>query len=417
MQRTRGIECQRVETQGRNAYSSCYSCSFRYNPHDNGAGHIVKNDTQATFMKWIFKLKNKTSKIYEIILKQSYGKKSAHKKRKQRRCLGSLIMTVLWGIFFIVGMEPFSSRTNTITMSSYSVDAFSLNSLSYRTLDSSHSFFSGVSIRRGHFNADGSRVLALRLRSATGGVDGAGVPNGVTVAATLPSPSMNTIQPSDRYPVLQRHDNLQKEHEQYPLPLLETHGNSNNNIHHLSLDPIDERIQHLLSDDKDEENEQVPDYSEQAANEVADKSVYSRISEQAKWKANLTMQNNQEEDFIGGTKNNKQAKNGVSNLRRPVRASSSKVTASVQETGGDSMSEYVKSMASHELLSPESEVLLGRHIQLLVQWETVRMDLERELNRQVFLFPLYMCFKPSLLLYMFLIVLFYVSWKSIGHDG
>lgn len=406
MQRTRDFECLRVETQGRNAYYSCH-CSFRCNPNDNDAGHIVKNDTQATFKKCIFKLKNKTSKIYEIILKQSYGKKSAHKKRKQRRCLVSLIMTVLWGIFFIVGMEPFSSRTNTITISSYSVDAFSLNSLSYRTWDSSHSFCSCVSIRRGHFNADGSRVLALRLRSATGGGDG--VPNGVTVAATLPSPSMNTIQPRpDRYPVLQQHDNLQK-HEQYPLPLLETHGNSNNNIHHLSLDPIDERIQYLLSDDKDEENDEVPDYSEQAANEVADKSVYSRISEQAKWKANLTMQNSQEEDFIGGTKKNKQAKNAVSNLRRPVRVSSTKVTASVQETGGDSMSEYVKSMASHELLSPESEVLLGRHIQLLVQWETVRMDLERELNRQVFLFPLYMCFNTSLVLYMFLIVLFYVS--------
>lgn len=58
-----------------------------------------------------------------------------------------------------------------------------------------------------------------------------------------------------------------------------------------------------------------------------------------------------------------------------------KVMASVKETGGDSMREYIKSMGQHELLPQESELLLGRHIQLLVKWEGVRSELEKEFDR------------------------------------
>jgi hypothetical protein len=322
-------------------YSCCYKhCSSNHNVGDGQ----IKNDVGAKF----FILPNKSSKKYEIILKQSTVKTSTQKRTK--KCLIRSFMTVLWGVFFILGVETFSSRNN--GMISFSVDAFSFNFRSCRqSIDLSHSSFSFVPLHH--------------RRSI------------VNKAATSIVP-MNAIRAHDGYPVLQ-HDNLQI-HEQNPLlPLMD------DNSVPTGGPPIDERIQFLLSDDNDEENDEIPDYSEKAANEIADKTVYSRISEQAKWKANITMKNSEEHGRISESsgKRNKNAKRGISNLR-PVRPSSSKVTASVQETGGDSMSEYVKSMASHELLSPESEVLLGRHIQLLVQWEALRMDLEKEFNRQVF---------------------------------
>mmetsp|Transcript_16709 Transcript_16709/g.31656 ORF Transcript_16709/g.31656 Transcript_16709/m.31656 type:complete len:594 (+) Transcript_16709:97-1878(+) len=310
-------------------------------------------------MKLIFDIKNANNENCDIILKGSTGEKSANKRK---HCsLFTSFMTVFWGVFFIMGMGPFPSR-KTVLISYFSVDAFSFNARSFRTLESQlDSVFSSTGFlhhRHRQRVTDRPRVLALRLYDATssGGIGGER-----SAAATVTSMStMNAMNVHGTY-----HDNWQIQHKQQSLSLSD---NSN-----LSMSgAIDERIQYLLSDDKDEENDEIPDYSEQAANEIADKRVYSRISEQAKWKANVTMQNNEERTI--------KVKNGISNLR-PIRASSSKVTASVQETGGDSMSEYVKSMASHELLSPESEVLLGRHIQLLVQWEESRMDLEKNLNR------------------------------------
>ena len=143
------------------------------------------------------------------------------------------------------------------------------------------------------------------------------------------------------------------------------------------------RIVKLLSDDQGEEDDEVPDYSEEAANEIADKKSYSRISEEAKWKANSVMQKNSHASSLNSLSTGTLINSGLEPMiERKVRAKPlTKVMASVKETGGDSMSEYIKSMGQHELLPQESELLLGRHIQLLVKWEGVRSDLEKELER------------------------------------
>ena len=141
------------------------------------------------------------------------------------------------------------------------------------------------------------------------------------------------------------------------------------------------RIVKLLSDDQGEEDDEIPDYSEEAANEVADKKIYSRISEEAKWKANTVMQKETRVNSISGI--TRGMNNGVEPMiEKKIRAKPpTKVMASVKETGGDSMSEYIKSMGQHELLPQESELLLGRHIQQLVKWEGIRSELEKELDR------------------------------------
>jgi len=58
-----------------------------------------------------------------------------------------------------------------------------------------------------------------------------------------------------------------------------------------------------------------------------------------------------------------------------------RIRASVKETGLDSMKYYMKSMANHELLSKNEEVILGREIQILIKWEKTREDLESKLAR------------------------------------
>lgn len=157
------------------------------------------------------------------------------------------------------------------------------------------------------------------------------------------------------------------------------------------------RIVKLLSDDHGEEDDEIPDYSLEAANEVADKRVYSKISEEAKWKANAVMQKSDLESLEGGehghlnghghgfdhgfdhhvNANDMIESKVIASRYKPV----TKVMASVKETGGDSIGEYVKSIGSHELLPQESEMLLGKHIQLLVKWEEVRGGLENDLDR------------------------------------
>eukprot|EP00979_Chaetoceros_neogracilis_P008004 scaffold1746_cov245-Chaetoceros_neogracile.AAC.7 len=134
------------------------------------------------------------------------------------------------------------------------------------------------------------------------------------------------------------------------------------------------RIVKLLSDDHGEEDDEIPDYSLEAANEVADKSVYSRISEEAKWKANAVMQKSNG-DIASSLIETKVI--AIKSKSKPV----TKVMASVKETGGDSIGEYVKSIGSHELLPQESEMLLGKHIQLLVKWEESRGEMEEALDR------------------------------------
>lgn len=136
------------------------------------------------------------------------------------------------------------------------------------------------------------------------------------------------------------------------------------------------RIENLLSDDHDEEDEDVPDYSEEAAKEVADKSIYSRISDNAKWKANMAIK---KRPNISMEPIDINYNNSMSSKRK--RIYKSKMTASVKETGVETISDYVKSMGQHELLPHESEILLARQIQILVQWESKRQELEDSLSR------------------------------------
>ena len=60
-----------------------------------------------------------------------------------------------------------------------------------------------------------------------------------------------------------------------------------------------------------------------------------------------------------------------------------KVTANVMETGQDTIKQYVKSLANHQVLSAEDETILGKQIQILVQWEQSRIELEHDLLRYV----------------------------------
>jgi len=61
--------------------------------------------------------------------------------------------------------------------------------------------------------------------------------------------------------------------------------------------------------------------------------------------------------------------------------SKKRIRANVKETGLDSMKYYMKSMANHELLSKNEEIILGREIQILIKWEQTREDLESKLAR------------------------------------
>merc|ERR1712232_735326 len=65
----------------------------------------------------------------------------------------------------------------------------------------------------------------------------------------------------------------------------------------------------------------------------------------------------------------------------PPKRKRSKVRASVQETGFDSMSYYLKTMGNHELLKKHEEIILARQIQILLKWEGIREELEEKLVR------------------------------------
>jgi hypothetical protein len=60
---------------------------------------------------------------------------------------------------------------------------------------------------------------------------------------------------------------------------------------------------------------------------------------------------------------------------------STRVRASVQETGSDTLKSYIKTMANHDLLRQEDEVILGDEIQIQVKWEAIRVSLEETLLR------------------------------------
>jgi RNA polymerase primary sigma factor len=54
---------------------------------------------------------------------------------------------------------------------------------------------------------------------------------------------------------------------------------------------------------------------------------------------------------------------------------------SVRETGYDSIKTFMKSMCNHELLNKNEEVILAREIQILMEWEGIREELESGLLR------------------------------------
>jgi len=58
-----------------------------------------------------------------------------------------------------------------------------------------------------------------------------------------------------------------------------------------------------------------------------------------------------------------------------------KVSASVKETGYDSINYYMKSMCDHQLLNKNEEIILAREIQILLKYEAVREQLETDLMR------------------------------------
>eukprot|EP00551_Chaetoceros_affinis_P006744 CAMPEP_0203674250 /NCGR_PEP_ID=MMETSP0090-20130426/15467_1 /ASSEMBLY_ACC=CAM_ASM_001088 /TAXON_ID=426623 /ORGANISM="Chaetoceros affinis, Strain CCMP159" /LENGTH=544 /DNA_ID=CAMNT_0050540077 /DNA_START=186 /DNA_END=1817 /DNA_ORIENTATION=+ len=58
-----------------------------------------------------------------------------------------------------------------------------------------------------------------------------------------------------------------------------------------------------------------------------------------------------------------------------------RITASVKETGFDSMKYYMKTMGNHELLKKNEEIILAREIQILIKWEEQREELEAKLLR------------------------------------
>jgi hypothetical protein len=58
-----------------------------------------------------------------------------------------------------------------------------------------------------------------------------------------------------------------------------------------------------------------------------------------------------------------------------------RIHANVRETGYDSIRSYIKTMCNHELLNKNEEVILAREIQILIQWEVGREELESQLLR------------------------------------
>jgi hypothetical protein len=147
----------------------------------------------------------------------------------------------------------------------------------------------------------------------------------------------------------------------------------------------------LLSDDEGEEDSSIPDSSEEAANQIADKSIYFRISDEAKAKATRAVQKKEKttissnsgklrDDLDQQTWNMEEEDDQLSMDTNVKKRGRTKVTANVQETGMDTMSSYVKSLGQHQLLPKDSEVLLGRQIQTLQRWEEMRQGLEKHLS-------------------------------------
>mmetsp|Transcript_20872 Transcript_20872/g.43996 ORF Transcript_20872/g.43996 Transcript_20872/m.43996 type:complete len:717 (+) Transcript_20872:137-2287(+) len=176
---------------------------------------------------------------------------------------------------------------------------------------------------------------------------------------------------------------------------------------------VNKRLRTLLKDDTGEqENEMYPDHSPEAAEQLADLKSYSKLSEEARRKANLAVSANGDEGETDTEGERRRGRNGVvikrgtamkrthsvenvddGEVGRVTLASSSyatkrmgtssrrRVRATVKETGSDSISTYIKSLGQHELLYKEDEVLLGRQVRMLTRLEKKRQELEEELLR------------------------------------
>jgi hypothetical protein len=139
------------------------------------------------------------------------------------------------------------------------------------------------------------------------------------------------------------------------------------------------KIAELLCDDDGEEDATTPDDSEAAANQIADKASFSKMSDEAKFKATEAVSHSKETASTVNEPTSPQTRASLKAATSTVTGQKRKVRASIQETGSDTMNEYAKTMGNHEFLCREDEIVLGRQIQILVKWEAERMQLEEKL--------------------------------------
>lgn len=126
-----------------------------------------------------------------------------------------------------------------------------------------------------------------------------------------------------------------------------------------------DKIARLLND--------VTEIEETGTQEIADRAtVFAQLSDEDKSEATFAV-----------SREGNQFHSDSDPIRLHNSAKKGKLTANVMETGRDTMKQYVKSMANHQVLSPEDEAVLGRHIQVLVKWEEQRQQLEHNLLRYV----------------------------------
>lgn len=129
-----------------------------------------------------------------------------------------------------------------------------------------------------------------------------------------------------------------------------------------------EKIARLLSDETE--------FEESGSQEIADRAtVFARLSDEDKSEATFAV-----------SRDNNLLQVDSEPIRIKNSAKKGKLTANVMETGRDTMKQYVKSMANHQVLTPEDEAVLGRHIQVLVKWEDKRQQLEHTLLRYEYVF-------------------------------
>ena len=160
-----------------------------------------------------------------------------------------------------------------------------------------------------------------------------------------------------------------------------------------------EKIARLLSDETE--------FEESGSQEIADRAtVFARLSDEDKSEATFAV-----------SRDNNLLQLDSEPIRIKNSAKKGKLTANVMETGRDTMKQYVKSMANHQVLTPEDEAVLGRHIQVLVKWEDKRQQLEHTLLRYeyVFIFSvffLWVCFcSPVIFMFWFRSPTF-VEWAN-----